>query len=162
MGRLDHVHVRVPDRAVAAAWYSKHLGFDPVGEFDFWASGIDGGPLQISADGGATTLALFEVRGAQPIVPQHVAFSVDADAFISFARSLPGEILGLDGALLQADDVVDYDLCYAYDLADPWGHQYELNCYDRGRVVHELIEVDSITPVRKWPDDLHGRYLERE
>ena len=57
MGRLDHVHIRVPDRAVAARWYREHLGFEPVGEFDFWAKGFPGGPLQISADGGRTMLA---------------------------------------------------------------------------------------------------------
>jgi catechol 2,3-dioxygenase-like lactoylglutathione lyase family enzyme len=51
MGRLDHVHIRVPDRAEAARWYSEHLGFEPVGAFDFWAKGFEGGPLQISADG---------------------------------------------------------------------------------------------------------------
>src|SRR3546814_11394720 len=70
MGRLDHVHIRVPDRSEAAAWYSEHLGFEPVEDFDFWASGIDGGPLQISADGGRTTLALFEVSEGHPMVPQ--------------------------------------------------------------------------------------------
>ncbi len=161
MGRLDHVHIRVPDRAAAAAWYSEHLGFDPVGEYDFWASGFDGGPLQISADGGATSLALFEVRIDQPIVPQHVAFSVDADTFIAFARSLPGRILGPDGALLQPNDVVDFDLCFAYDVADPWGHQYELNCYDHARVQAALIEADGIEAARKWPDGLHQEYLGR-
>ena len=34
MGRLDHVHIRVPDRAQAAQWYAQHLrfgdGIDPV------------------------------------------------------------------------------------------------------------------------------------
>ena len=30
MGRLDHVHIRVPDRAEAARWYSEHLGFEQV------------------------------------------------------------------------------------------------------------------------------------
>src|SRR3546814_12774090 len=67
MGSLDHVHIRVPDRSEAAAWYSEHLGFEPVEDFDFWASGIDGGPLQISADGGRTTLALFEVSEGHPM-----------------------------------------------------------------------------------------------
>ncbi|MCP3857336.1 MAG: VOC family protein [Actinomycetia bacterium] len=52
MGKLDHVHIRVPDRAEAASWYAEHLGFEPVQEFDLWANGFDGGPLQISADGG--------------------------------------------------------------------------------------------------------------
>lgn len=94
MGRLDHVHIRVPDRAEAARWYAEHLGFEPVEAFDFWASEIEGGPLQISADGGATTLALFEASEFHPMVPQQtgVAFSVDADTFMSFARSLPGPI----------------------------------------------------------------------
>ncbi|RZV44701.1 MAG: hypothetical protein EX269_11260 [Acidimicrobiales bacterium] len=49
MGRLDHVHIRVPDRAEAARWYAEYLGFEPVTKFDFWATGFDGGPLQISA-----------------------------------------------------------------------------------------------------------------
>ncbi len=57
MGRLDHVHIRVPDRSAAADWYQQHLGFEPVERFDFWASGIEGGPLQISADGGTTGAA---------------------------------------------------------------------------------------------------------
>jgi catechol 2,3-dioxygenase-like lactoylglutathione lyase family enzyme len=30
MGRLDHVHIRVPDRAEAARWYAEKLGFEPV------------------------------------------------------------------------------------------------------------------------------------
>src|SRR6185295_7342325 len=42
MGRLDHVHIRVPDRAEAARWYSEHLGFEPVGAYEFWATGFEG------------------------------------------------------------------------------------------------------------------------
>src|SRR5262245_18692080 len=99
MGRLDHVHIRVPDRAEAAAWYAKHLGFEPVERFSFWASGFEGGPLQISADGGRTMLALFEASEGHSMVPQTtgVSFSVDAETFISFTRSLPGEINGSSG-----------------------------------------------------------------
>src|ERR1700752_3599886 len=41
MGRLDHVHIRVPDRTEAAAWYAEHLGFEPVEKFDFWATGFE-------------------------------------------------------------------------------------------------------------------------
>ena len=91
MGRLDHVHIRVPDRDEAAAWYAKHLGFEPVERFDFWATDVEGGPLQISSDGGATMLALFEAGEGHPMVAQTtgVAFSVDAETFISFTRSSP-------------------------------------------------------------------------
>ena len=159
MGRLDHVHIRVPDRAQAAQWYAEHLGFEPVAEFDFWATGFDGGPLQISADGGHTMLALFETSDGHPMIPQEtgVAFSVDADTFSAFARSLPGEINNPDGQPLTADEIVDFDLCWAYNLADPWGNRYELNCYDYERIRTDLVEADGIDPVRYWPRDLYDQ-----
>ncbi len=157
MGRLDHVHIHVPDRAQAAKWYADHLGFEPVDEFAFWANGFEGGPLQISADGGHTMLALFETTDTHPMVRQEngVAFSVDADSFIAFARSLPAEILARDGEPLTQGDVIDFDLCWAFVLVDPWGNQYELNCYDYDRVKTELIETDGIEPARFWPPGLH-------
>ncbi len=157
MGKLDHVHIRVPDRAEAAAWYSKHLGFEPVEAYEFWATGFDGGPLQISADGGQTMLALFEAGDGHPMIPQQtgVAFSVDTETFIAFTRSLPGEINSPAGRPLAPNDLVDFDLCWAFDLVDPWGNQYELNCYDYQRVATELVEADGIEPVRYWPPELH-------
>jgi catechol 2,3-dioxygenase-like lactoylglutathione lyase family enzyme len=163
MGRLDHVHIRVPDRAEAARWYAKHLGFEPVGAYDFWASGFEGGPLQISADGGRTMLALFGTGEGHPMVPQEtgVAFSVDADAFMSFARSLPGEINNPSGERLQLAELLDFDMCWAFDLADPWGNQYELNCYDYDRVKAELVEADGVTAVRYWPREVYTAYRNR-
>jgi catechol 2,3-dioxygenase-like lactoylglutathione lyase family enzyme len=160
MGRLDHVHIRVPDRDAAARWYREHLGFEPVEAYDFWARGLDGGPLQISADGGRTTLALFEASEAHPMVPQRtgVAFSVDADAFIAFARSLPCGIDHEGGRPLTRADLVDFDLCWAFDLVDPWGNRYELNCYDHDRVRTELVEADGLDPVRYWPRELLDAY----
>jgi catechol 2,3-dioxygenase-like lactoylglutathione lyase family enzyme len=160
MGRLDHVHIRVPDRAEAAKWYAEHLGFEPVAGYDFWATGLDDGPLQISADGGQTTLALFEASGAHPMVPQQngVAFSVDADTFVSFARSLPSGIDNPRGGPLVIGDLVDFDLCWAFDLVDPWGNQYELNCYDYERVRADLVEADSVEVVRYWPREVYEAY----
>jgi catechol 2,3-dioxygenase-like lactoylglutathione lyase family enzyme len=156
MGRLDHVHIRVPDRAEAAAWYAEHLGFEPVAKYEFWATGFEGGPLQISADGGHTMLALFEAGEGHPMIPQKtgVAFSVDAPTFIAFARSLPGEINSPQGRPLVPSDVVDFDLCWAFDLVDPWGNQYELNSYDYDRVRTDLVEADAIAAVRYWPREL--------
>jgi catechol 2,3-dioxygenase-like lactoylglutathione lyase family enzyme len=160
MGRLDHVHIRVPNRAEAAAWYAQHLGFEPVDRFRFWAEGFDGGPLQISADGGVTTLALFEADDGHPMVPQStgVAFSVDAESFVAFARSLPNEIQRPDSRPLTVGDVVDFDLCWAFDLADPWGNRYELNCYDYTAVRAELVERDGVRPVRYWPAELYDAW----
>ena len=156
MGRLDHVHIRVPDRAEAAAWYAKHLGFEPVEQYEFWAAGIDGGPLQISADGGETMLALFEATEGHPMIAQQtgVAFSVDVETFVSFTRSLPGEINGPLSRPLMPSDIIDYDMCWAFDLLDPWGNQYELNCYEYDEIRAELIDTDAISPVRYWPREL--------
>jgi len=160
MGRLDHVHIRVPDRAEAAAWYAQHLGFEPVDEYDFWASGFEGGPLQISADGGKTMLALFQAGEGHPMVAQTtgVAFSVESETFISFTRSLPSEINEPSGRPLVPNDVIDFDMCWAFNLADPWGNQYELNCYDYDRIKTDLIEPDSITAVRYWPRELYDEH----
>ncbi|MEZ4265910.1 MAG: VOC family protein [Myxococcota bacterium] len=163
MGRLDHVHIRVPNREAAARWYAEHLGFEAVERFDFWAKGFEGGPLQISADGGRTMLALFEATEGHPMIPQQtgVAFSLDAEEFMAFARSLPGAIAGPSGTPLEIDDIVDFDMCWAYNLADPWGNQYELNCYDYARIKSELIEADDVEPVRYWPRELYAGYRGR-
>ncbi len=162
MGRLDHVHIRVPDRAEAARWYAEHLGFEPVDSLDFWATGFEGGPLQISADGGETMLALFEASAGHPMVPQQtgVAFTVDADSFMTFARCLPCGIDNPRGEPLVAADLVDYDMCWAFDLTDPWGNLYELNCYDYERVRSELVETDALKAGRKWPRELYKNYLD--
>src|SRR5262245_59978689 len=89
MGSLNHVHVVVPDRAAAAEWYRAELGFEPVAAYAAWTR-TEGGPLHLSADGGRSGIALFEV------VPGHdattlelgAAFSVDAEQFVAFARRL--------------------------------------------------------------------------
>jgi catechol 2,3-dioxygenase-like lactoylglutathione lyase family enzyme len=163
MGRLDHVHIRVPDRAEAARWYARHLGFEPVAAYEFWANGFEGGPLQISADGGRTMLALFEASDGHPMVPQQtgVAFSVDAETFMAFARSLPCGIANAEGAALTITDLIDFDMCWAFDLADPWGNQYELNCYDYDRITVELVEADGFEPVRYWPRAVYAAYRDR-
>ncbi|MBX3680338.1 MAG: VOC family protein [Rhodocyclaceae bacterium] len=162
MGRLDHVHIRVPDREAAAKWYAEYLGFEPVQKFDFWAEGFEGGPLQISADGGKTMLALFEASDGHPMAPQitGVAFSVDAESFTAFARSLPNGINSPSGQPLQINDVVDFDMCWAYNFADPWGNNFELNCYEYEQIQGELIEADGIEPVRYWPRELYQQVQE--
>jgi catechol 2,3-dioxygenase-like lactoylglutathione lyase family enzyme len=156
MGRLDHAHLTVPDREAAVAWYGEHLGFEPVESLDLWRR--VGGPIQISADGGHTMLAVFgrAPQVGQDAPPADIAFSVDADAFVTFAHSLPSELRTPDGELLQPGDVVDFDLCFAYDFADPWGNLLELNCYDHDGIRTRLIEPDGITPQRRWPEGYTG------
>ena len=163
MGRLDHVHIRVPNREEAARWYARHLGFEPVERFNFWASGFQGGPLQISADGGRTMLALFEASERHPMIPnkEGIAFSVDADGFMAFARSLPCEIASPSGRPLEVSNIVDFDICWAFNLSDPWGNQYELNCYDYDRIRTDLIDADGVESERYWPRELYTTYRSR-
>jgi catechol 2,3-dioxygenase-like lactoylglutathione lyase family enzyme len=163
MGRLDHVHIRVPNREEAAHWYAEHLGFEPVERFDFWANGFPGGPLQISADGGRTMLALFEATEGHPMIPQKtgVAFSLEAEGFMAFARSLPCGIDSPSSRPLEIGDIVDFDICWAFNLADPWGNQYELNCYEYDRIKTQLVEANGVEAVRYWPRELHAEYKTR-
>ena len=46
-------------------------------------------------------------------------------------------------------------MCWAFDLVDPWGNHYELNCYDYDVIERELIQADGIEPTRYWPRELY-------
>lgn len=95
------------------------------------------------------------------MIPQQtgVAFSVDADTFMAFARSLPCGIDNPRREPLRLNDLVDFDMCWAFDLVDPWGNQYELNCYDYDRVRAELVEADAVEAVRYWPRELYTAHV---
>jgi catechol 2,3-dioxygenase-like lactoylglutathione lyase family enzyme len=152
MGALNHVHLVVPDRTAAARWYSERLGFEPVAAYAAWTR-VEGGPLHMSADGGKSGIALFQLGGghAATTLEMGAAFSVDAQQFVTFALSLESDALrDVDGGALKKDAVVDFDLCYAYNFRDPWGNRLELNCYDVAAVKRDLIEREGITPVRYW------------
>ena len=95
-------------------------------------------------------------------IRMYMGKSVDLDTFAAFTRSLPGEIIGPTGNPLVANDLIDFDLCWAFDLADPWGNRYELNCYDYEGVRTGLVEPDGISPVRYWPRELHEAHSGRE
>ena len=93
MGRLDHVHIRVPDRAEAAGGTPSTSGSNRS-RVRLLGQGLRGRTTADLRRRGRTTLALFEASDGHPMVPQNtgVAFSVDAETFISFTRSLPGAI----------------------------------------------------------------------
>lgn len=95
LGRLDHVHIRVSDRAEAA-------------------------------------------RG-----------------------SLPGEVPGRQGRPLLATDLIDFDLCWAFEFTDPWGNRFELNSYEGDLVRSEFVDHDELVPVRYWPTELHRSWSQR-
>lgn len=161
IGSLDHVHLRVPDRDAAVAWYCEHLGFELIEEQRFWAEGIVGGPAQISADGGRTAIALFQGSEHLPAAPltAGVAFGVDGPTFVEFARALPGPLEIQPGEALRPGHLVDFDLCFAYDFCDPWGTRIEINTYDVEHVRAELLVADGVEPRRYWPAEVHEQWM---
>ena len=152
MGTLDHIHLMVPDRYEAARWYAENLGFEIVEAYEEWAR-VEGGPLHVSADGGRSGLALFEIGPGTPTfkIEIGVAFAVDAKTFVGFAEGL-GERKLSDGrgGRLKASSVVDHDLCYAFYFQDPYGNAFELDCYDHAAVKRDLVKKHGISPVRFW------------
>ena len=151
-------------RAAAAAWYAEHLGFEAVEAYEFWAKAVDGGPLQISADGGQTMLALFEASEGHPMIPQQtgVAFSVDFETFSAFTRSLPGDVNGPTGQPLVADDVIHSfwvpDFVTKRDLIPGIDNEIDVNLTETGTFPGRCAEfcglehwamqfsVESMTP----------------
>ena len=150
MGSLDHLHLLVPDRYEAARWYKENLGFEIIERYKLWAD--VGGPLHISADGGHSGLALFE-RGPHTHIKAEclIAFRVGAKEFIAFAEGLQSSsIRDAGGEPLKVESVVDHDLCYAFYFQDPYGNEFELDCYEHDEVRRGLVERLGITPVRFW------------
>ena len=132
--QIDHVEVRVPDVAEAAAWYERVLGLVPVPGIDWTA------PLMISSDGGNTKIALFrgEPQGADEGW-RRVAFKVSGSAFLEFlGRSEAAGLTNPDGSTLRARNVVDHDISWSIYFTDPVGNPLEVTTYDYDEVAHAL------------------------
>ena len=52
MRSLDHMHLIVPDRYEAAAWFEQNLGFEIVDAYREWAE-VEGGPSRQGSAGDA-------------------------------------------------------------------------------------------------------------
>ena len=153
MGRLDHMHLVVPDREEAARWYEETLGFARVQAYKHWWD-VPGGPIHISADGGVTGLALFQAgdgHEATDGIGMGVAFVVPGDEFIKFAKALDSSLSlqAKDGTRLSQASIVDLDLCFSFGFVDPYGHELELSTYSYDEVKAYLAD-EGISAVRYW------------
>jgi len=52
-------------------------------------------------------------------------------------------------------------MCWAFDFGDPWGNQFELNCYEYDRIKRDLIDSHRVKPERYWPHELYTAYRNR-
>ncbi|MEM7270581.1 MAG: VOC family protein [Pseudomonadota bacterium] len=128
--RLDHVHIEVADRDVAAGWYQRVLGLERHPDLAQWKDDPIG-PLILAGADGFPTLSLFARDCKDPSRDATVAFRVSGEDFAAFCKSLDG--LGLtdgEGAKLTPDSVVDHELSWSVYFVDPDGNRLEVTTYD--------------------------------
>jgi catechol 2,3-dioxygenase-like lactoylglutathione lyase family enzyme len=137
--QIDHVELFVPDQYEAAAWYEKVFGLHIMREFEFWAKT---GPLMMSSADAGTKLAIFQ--GDPPydraLVGLHrVAFRVDGAGYMAFLDGIEAlELTNHRGEVLTRGQVVDHDLAWSIYFNDPYGHRFEITCYDYEYVKERL------------------------
>lgn len=122
---IDHIHVSVRNRALAEQWYKDILGFEPVTEFEIWAS--EKGPLTIGNAQGNIHLALFESETIQNTV---VAFSVTAENFFAWIEHLKDKEI--------AANIFDHDLSWSVYFKDPDGNPFEITTYEHSAVMKSM------------------------
>ena len=127
---IDHVELHVPDRVTAAAWYRDVLGLTSTREDEKRAIENPKGPLMISADGGKTSLALFEGPTESDTSKsgfRRVAFQVSGDEFLAFLK------LGRE-LKMEPMRMIDHESQISVYFTDPYGHALELTTYDHKHV----------------------------
>lgn len=135
---LDHVHVLVADRELAAGWYSRVFSLVEVER-----SADPYGPLTLSGDSGESGLALFTSR--VPSDPNRVvALRVDAEEFLHFAeRLLELEVRAPSGARLRPEDAIDHGDVLSLYLCDPDGNAFELLTREVESARRGLAELEA-------------------
>jgi catechol 2,3-dioxygenase-like lactoylglutathione lyase family enzyme len=82
---FDHIHVYVPNRERAAAWYEEMLDFTINKDLEIWAKNKHG-PLTIEAPTGRIHLALFAVDNHIPSTA--IAFKSSGQEFLAWKSYL--------------------------------------------------------------------------
>ncbi len=128
---LDHVHIRVVDRAKAAEWYERVLGLEPASELREWAIDPEG-PLFLSTREGRHCLALVQGNTEHNRSGDHtVAFIVSASDFIAFMNELSElRVVDRDGSNVSRNDIADHHLSWSIYFFDPDGNRFELTSYE--------------------------------
>ena len=136
--QIDHVHIEVADRDVAATWYSRVLGLVRHEPFAPWSEDPMG-PLILAMTTGIPTLSLFAREARTPSRDTTIAFRVSGEAFLEFLAELDGLALRhVSGKVLTRQDVVDHDFSWSIYFTDPDQNRLEVTTYDYGIVAGAL------------------------
>src|SRR6056297_2409279 len=119
---IDHVHVEVRDREVAAEWYRRVLGLVRHEGLAQWADDPMG-PLILATNDAKPALSLF-ARETKPVSRDAtIAFRVAGQQFLDFLTELADhDLLHTSGRKLTSGDVVDHDLSWSIYFLDPDGN----------------------------------------
>ncbi|OAN77323.1 hypothetical protein A8B78_14480 [Jannaschia sp. EhC01] len=136
--KIDHVHVEVRDREVAAEWYARILGLRRHAPLATWADDPMG-PLILEGGDGTPTLSLFARGCATPSRDATIAFRVSGSDFLEFrARLGQFDLMNAKGAAVTSADVVDHDLSWSIYSRDPDRNRFEVTTYDYADVARAL------------------------
>ena len=127
---IDHVHLEVRDRDVAAEWYRRVLGLVRHEGLAQWADDPSG-PLILATSDTKPVLSLFARESEPASRDTTIAFRVTGQQFLDFLGELSS--LGLthrSGRQLTSVDVVDHDLSWSLYFLDPDGNRLEVTTYD--------------------------------
>lgn len=132
--RIDHVHVEVSDRDVAAQWYANVLGLVRCNKLAVWAEHPQG-PLILETPDGLPVLSLFAREKKPALRDATIAFRVSAKDFLEFMDRIEHmELIRIDGADLTRADVVDHGMAWSLYFVDPWDNRFEITTYE-----HRLV-----------------------
>ncbi|OHX18543.1 VOC family protein [Chromobacterium amazonense] len=136
LGKIDHIHIRVKDAAVALKWYQRVLGLAPDARYK--TDGEHNAAMLVNASG-SVRLAISEdpdaVYGAQGAV----AFVVSGQDFLEWIDRLAGErVTNREGQTIARDSVHDHRFFCALSFVDPFGNPFEIVSYDHTWLVGKL------------------------
>ena len=130
VSRIDHVHLEVADRDVAAEWYSRILGLQRSKELETWADDPMG-PLILIAGDGNPALSLFARQSKAVSRDTTIAFRTSGAEFLAFCDNLENmEVIDKSGIKLTKASMVDHGLSWSVYFVDPYENRLEVTTYD--------------------------------
>ena len=115
---IDHIHLYVKDKNLAAAWYREMLGFEIHPQFEAWNN--ENGPMTLEDASGTIHLALF-TRSNQPPLTS-LAFNTSGKEFLRWIDFLKSQGLELR--------IADHQLSWSIYFKDPDENMHEITTMD--------------------------------